>query len=282
MSNNLVNELQEFAAEIRLETVKAMANLGFGHLGGSLSIVDALAVLYGYEMRYDPENPQWEDRDLCIVSKGHAGPALYATLALKGFFPPDWLKTLNKPGTRLPSHCDRQLTPGVDMTTGSLGQGVSTAIGMTLGNQLANKDSYTYLFVGDGEANEGQVWEGAMFTGQQKLDHMIWFIDYNKKQLDGYMKDIVDIAPVADKFKAFNFHVQEIDGHDISAILEAIRKCKETAEKPHCIILDTIKGKGIPELEELLLNHHVRLTEDFSRRAISYLQEHLNSIRGNE
>lgn len=282
MSINLVNELQEFAAKIRLETVKAMANLGFGHLGGSLSIVDALAVLYGYEMRYDPENPQWEDRDLCIVSKGHAGPALYATLALKGFFPPDWLKTLNKPGTRLPSHCDRQLTPGVDMTTGSLGQGVSTAIGMTLGNKIANKDSYTYLFVGDGEANEGQVWEGAMFTGQQKLDHMIWFIDYNKKQLDGYMKDIVDIAPVADKFEAFNFHVQEIDGHDISAILEALRKCKETAGKPHCIILDTIKGKGIPELEEMLLNHHVRLTEDFSLRAISYLQEHLNSIRGNE
>lgn len=280
MNEKTVKDLELFAAEIRLETAKMVATRGFGHIGGSLSIVDVLAALYGKIMQIDPQNPSWEDRDLCVLSKGHAGPALYATLALKGYFPMEWLSTLNQPGTRLPSHCDRNLTPGVDMTTGSLGQGVSTAIGMTLGRKLAGNPRYTFLFVGDGEANEGQVWEGAMFSAQNKLDHMIWFIDYNRKQLDGCLKDVMDIAPLKDKFESFGFHTQEIDGHDMSAILRSLEEALAVSGKPHCIILNTVKGKGIPELEETELNHHVTFDGDYAKRSIQHVQNQLDAMRG--
>jgi len=279
MSKKLIKDLEVFAAQIRLETMKEIGELGFGHLSGSLSIADLLSVLYGKIMKYDPKDPEWEDRDKLVLSKGHAGPALYSALALKDFFPMEWLKTLNKPGTSLPSHCDRKLTPGVDMTTGSLGQGVSTAIGLALADQLDNKNNFTYLVVGDGECNEGQVWEGAMFSAQHKLDNMIWFVDYNKKQLDGYMSDVVDIAPIAEKFAAFNFHVQDIDGHDVSKILDTIEKCHEIKGQPHCIILNTTKGKGLPELEAQLLNHNSKMQSDFIERSIKFLEEKFELIR---
>lgn len=273
-------ELELFAAQIRLETTKQIATRGFGHLPGSLSVVDVLSILYGDVMRYDPKNPQWEDRDILVMSKGHAGPAVYSTLAMKGFFPMDELKTLNQPGTNLPSHCDRNKTPGVDMTTGSLGQGVSTAIGMTLGNKLAGRDSYTYLFVGDGECDEGQVWEGMLFAAQQKLDHLVVFVDYNKKQLDGYVKDVIGLDDLSQKFSAFGFHTEEIDGHAIEAIANAIAKAKETKGKPTCIVLNTIKGKGLPEVEEMDLNHHIQIDTELAARSIAVLEAEVERLKG--
>lgn len=273
------HELEVFAAEIRLETARSVTTRGFGHLPGSLSVVDALAYLYGGEMKYDPENPKWDGRDYLVMSKGHAGPAVYAALALKGFFPVDELLTLNQPGTRLPSHCDRQLTPGIDMTTGSLGQGVSTAIGLQLANQLAGNDRRTFLFVGDGESNEGQVWEGAMFAAHHKMHNLCWFYDYNRKQLDGPIEDVMEMGDVAAKFRAFDFNVVEIDGHDMDQIDEAIRSFNEEQERPTCIVMHTHKGQGVQELIEMKLNHHIRLAEDQSADILSSLEQQLNEVK---
>ena len=184
------NKLKAFAAEIRIAAIEAIHSIGSGHIGGALSIADALAVLYGREMRYDPQNPKWPERDKLVCSKGHAGPAVYGTLALKGFFPYEELKTLNRPGTHLPSHCDRNKTPGVDMTTGSLGQGTSLACGMALGDKLRGRDSRVFLIIGDGESNEGQVWEALSFAAAKKLGNLVVLLDWNKRQLDGWTKDI--------------------------------------------------------------------------------------------
>ena len=273
------HELEVFAAEIRLETARSVIERGFGHLPGSLSVVDVLAYLYGGEMKYDPKNPKWDGRDLLVMSKGHAGPAVYAALALKGFFPLEELLTLNQPGTRLPSHCDGQLTPGVDMTTGSLGQGVSTAIGLQLANQLAGNDRRTFLFVGDGESNEGQVWEGAMFSAHHKMHNLCWIYDYNRKQLDGPIEDVMEMGDVAAKFRAFDFNVVEIDGHDFDQIDDAIRSFNEETERPTCIVMHTNKGQGVQELIEMKLNHHIRLAEDQSAEILSTLEQQLNEVK---
>ena len=236
-------ELKRFATQIRLETMREFRALGFGHVGGSMSVVEVLAVLYGAVMNVDPKNPRWKDRDWLVMSKGHAGPALYATLALRGFFPTSELLTLNKPKTNLPSHCDRNRTLGVDMTTGSLGQGMSTALGVALGNRLDGRRSYTYLILGDGECDEGQVWEGALFAGHRKLSNLIAFVDYNKKQLDGYVKDICDLGDIAEKFALFNWFTQEVDGSDIGQIYAAIEKAKTQHEQPSMIVLHTVKER---------------------------------------
>jgi transketolase len=257
LSQKEIKQLEKFATEIRLETLKEIKNLGFGHIGGAMSIVETLAVLYGKVMKINPKEPQWEDRDWLVVSKGHAGPAVYATLALKGYFPIEELMTLNKPKTNLPSHCDRNKTTGIDMTTGSLGQGMSTAIGIALGSRLGKRDSYTYLILGDGECDEGQVWEGALFAHHHKLDHLITFIDANKKQLDGYTKDINDLGDIGQKFASFGWYAQDINGADIAKILAAIEKAKEIKKQPSVIILDTIKGQGIKFVEETMANHHM-------------------------
>ncbi len=260
-----LKHLKLFAKTIRLETLKSIRNLGFGHIGGAGSIIDTLAFLYGKEMNIDPKNPKWEDRDYLVCSKGHAGPAIYASLALKGYFPSEELNNLNKNGTILPSHCDRNLTPGIDMTTGSLGQGVSSAIGIALANRLNKKSSYTYLFIGDGELNEGQVWEGAMYASHQKLDNLIVFVDENKKQLDGRTDEISSLGDIRLKFEAFGFHSQRIKGNDIEAIEKAVNEAKNTKGKPSCIVLDTIKGEGYPFVMEKENNHHMRFTdEEFS------------------
>lgn len=180
MEKGKLKELKLFSKEIQMKTMETIGSLGVGHVGGSLSIADLLAVLYGKEMKYDSQNPKWEERDWLVVSKGHAGPAVYSALALKGFFPESELLTLNRPGTHLPSHCDRNLTTGIDMTTGSLGQGASTAAGVALGFKLDQKPNNVYLVLGDGESQEGQVWEMALFAAQQKLSNLIAFVDYNK------------------------------------------------------------------------------------------------------
>ena len=246
-------ELQKFALEIRQATVECIKSRGFGHIGGSLSICDALAVLYGEIMNVDPEDPKKADRDKLVCSKGHAGPAVYATLALKGYFPKEELLTLNQPGTNFPSHCDMNKTVGVDMTTGSLGQGTSEAVGLALGDRLQGRDCRTYLIVGDGEANEGQVWEAAMFTAAKKLTNLVWLIDWNKKQLDGYVTDILDPFDFEAKFRAFGFDACTIDGNDVEQLRAALSKKAE--DKPIAIILNTVKGKGVTEVEEAAGNH---------------------------
>ena len=255
LSEDKIKELKVFAIKIRMETIRALGNLGFGHIGGSMSIADTLAVLYGEAMNIDPKNPKWEKRDWLVCSKGHAGPAIYSALALKGYFPVEELKTLNKPGTHLPSHCDRNLTIGIDMTTGSLGQGASTALGAALGHRLNGTGNRTYLILGDGESQEGQVWEMALSAAQQKLDNLIAFIDYNRGQLDGYTKDINDLGDLKAKFESFRWFTQEVDGSDVKAIYEAIEKAKEVKGKPSAIILNTIKGKGCSFAEGIEKNH---------------------------
>lgn len=280
MDPKLLNQIKQFATTIRIEQMKEFKVRGFGHVGGALSITDTFAVLYEAVMKYDPKNPQWEDRDKLVCSKGHAGPALYATLALKGFFPMDWLNTLNIPGTKLPSHCDRSQTPGIDMTTGSLGQGMSTALGLCLGDRIQGRDSYTFLIVGDGELNEGQIWEGAQFAGHQKLDHLIAFCDYNKKQLDGYTKDILDQIDIAAKFESFGWDAQEIDGQDAEAIYEAIQKAKATPGKPHMIVLNTIKGAGVKAVEDMSANHHIVVSAELADTAIADLEKLLAEQKG--
>lgn len=264
---------KEFAKEIRISVLEALKDLGFGHIGGAMSAADVLAVLYGEAMNIEPDNPGWEGRDYFVMSKGHAGPALYATLALSGYFPVEELKTINTNGTRLPSHCDRNKTPGIDMSTGALGQGMSTAIGIAHGNKILGKDNYTYLLVGDGECDEGQIWEGALYAPQHKLDHLIAFVDYNKQQLDGYTKDILDLGDLHRKFKDFGWHTVEVNGHDTDAIYTAIKEIKSQDGKPGMVILNTRKGKGCSFAEGILYNHHMTFTAQQCEEAIERLKK---------
>lgn len=275
ISDTKIKELEIFALMIRIETLKEIGNLGFGHVGGAMSIADTLAVLYGEVMNIDPKNPKWEDRDWLIVSKGHSGPAVYAALALRGYFPLEELMTLNKPGTHLPSHCDRNLTTGIDMTTGSLGQGSSTAVGVALGNRLSGKDSTVYLILGDGECQEGQVWEAAMLAAQHKLDNLIAFVDDNKQQLDGYTDDINSLIDVRLKFESFGWHAQRVDGANVAEIYEAIERAKKEKGKPSVIVLDTVKGKGCSYAEGVLNNHHMTVSKEQTEEAVRALEEEL-------
>ena len=272
-----LKELNIFAAQIRKAALRAMNAFHGGHVGGSMSMSDLMAALYGEVMKVDPKNPQWEERDWLVVSKGHCGPAVYGTLALMGYFPEDELDTLNKEGTRLPSHCDRNRTPGIDMTTGSLGQGVSAAVGIAWGMQYQKKPNYVYTILGDGECDEGQVWEAALFAATKKLGHLIGFVDYNKKQLDGYTKDICDLGDMRQKFEDFGWHSQEVDGHDITAIVDAINKAKEVTDKPSMIVLNTIKGKDCC-FADTFYNHFVRFPESDYEAAIKALDEKIAKL----
>jgi transketolase len=265
--------LEEFAVQIRRQVIISIASFGKGHIGGSLSVADVLAVLYGKVMNIDPKNKEWADRDRIVLSKGHSGPALYAALALKGYFPLDMLKTLNQNGTSLPSHADRLKTPGVDMSTGSLGQGASTAAGLALADRNDGKAGiYTYLILGDGECQEGQVWESALFAAQHKLNNLITFVDANKKQLDGYVKDICDLRSLAEKFTAFGYNAIETeDGHDVKQIYDAIQKAKACKTKPSVIILNTVKGKGVARYENMFSNHSAAVTKENLEEALEEL-----------
>lgn len=276
LDKHLEKELQRFAVEIRIGAVEEFKARGFGHVGGSLSIADVLAVLYGAVMKYDPKNPKMEDRDKLVCSKGHAGPAVYAALGLKGFFPYEEIKTLNQPGTNFPSHCDRNKTPGIDMTTGSLGQGTSLAVGMALGDRMKGRRCRTYLIVGDGEINEGQVWEAAMFTAAKKVTNLVWLIDNNKKQLDGYTKDILDSGDLRQKFEAFGFDAVRIDGNDVQKVYEALTKKAE--DKPIAVILDTVKGKGIKEVEDTMGNHSMTMPTETYDRWLDELKAELEAM----
>jgi transketolase len=262
-------DLRAVAEGIRLVTLQTFSYLGFGHIGGAMSIVEALAALYGGVMRCDSEQPLRPDRDRLVMSKGHAGPALYATLCLRGYFPKDVLLELNQGGGRLPSHCDMNKTPGIDMTTGSLGQGMSTAIGLAYGCRLDKSDSTTYLILGDGECDEGQVWEGAMFAAHHKLGGLIALVDHNKQQLDGFTKDVMDLGDIAAKFKAFGWHTQTVDGHNPGKIKAALLEAKDVTDAPSVIVLETIKGKGCFFAEGVAANHHMTFTEDQINKAVN-------------
>ena len=246
-------ELMRFAAEIRIALLEELKARGFGHVGGSLSICDTLAVLYGKVMNYKPDDPKWADRDKLVCSKGHAGPAVYATLALKGFFPKEQLATLNRPGTNLPSHCDKNKTIGIDCTTGSLGQGTSQAVGMALGDKLKGRPSRTFLIVGDGEINEGQCWEAAMFTAAKKVTNLTWIVDDNKKQLDGPTAEILPLFDLRAKLEAFGFEAIRVKGNDVEALYEALTKAP--TDRPIAIVLDNVKGSGVKAVEETASNH---------------------------
>ena len=273
-----ISKFNRFATKIRIETIREIASLGMGHIGGTMSLAEVLAVLYGGVMKIDPANPGWQDRDWLVVSKGHAGPAVYATLALKGYFSMEELNTLNRPGTNLPSHCDRNRTIGIDITTGSLGQGASSAIGVALGNWLDGRDNYTYLILGDGECQEGQVWEAAMFAAQHKLNHLIAFIDYNQQQADGFTRDISDLGDLAQKFADFGWFAQSVDGHDVAQIYEAIIKAKQQNEKPVLIVLNTVKGKGCGFAEGKSNNHSMPITKEQMAEVVKGLENVLASL----
>ena len=279
MEKKIVRELEQFSANIRLETIKEFKKRGFGHVGGSMSVVELLAVLYSGVMKIDPSNPGWEQRDRLVMSKGHAGPSVYATLALKGYFPMDWLETLNIPGTHLPSHCDRNRTPGIDMTTGSLGQGISTAAGMALGFKLDEKPNRVYAVIGDGECDEGQIWEGALFCAHHKLDNMMLFIDVNGKQLDGYTEDILKLGDLAAKFSEFGWYSQTVDGQNVAEIHEAIERASEMKGKPSCIAMRTTKGAGFQEVAEMMANHHIVVSPEMADRGIAKQVEILEQLR---
>lgn len=272
MNQEYVKELQAKATEIRKMTLESIAHLGVGHVGGSMSVTEVLTYLYFHEMHVDPSSPRMEERDRLVLSKGHAGPTLYSVLAMKGFFSKDWLFTLNEGGTRLPSHCDRNLTPGIDMTTGSLGQGLSAAVGIALANRMDKRENYVYAIIGDGESQEGQVWEASMFAPQQKLSRLIAFTDYNKMQIDGMTKDIIDIDSLEAKWLSFGWHVQRIDGHNFYALEDAVRRAKEEICRPSMIILDTIKGKGCCFAENKLSSHNMPVTEEQYKEALQALE----------
>ena len=242
-------ELQVFAAKARIGVIEGVYNAKAGHPGGSLSICDLLAYLYNGEMSIDASNPHMEDRDRFVLSKGHAAPALYATLALKGFFPVEDLKTLRKSDSYLQGHPNMNKIPGVDMSTGSLGQGISAAVGMALGAKLDKKDFRVYTVLGDGEIEEGEVWEAAMFAANRGLDNLVAVVDYNGLQIDGTVEEVNSPYPIADKFKAFKWNVVEIDGHDFDAIESALENARATKGVPTCIVMKTIKGKGVSYME---------------------------------
>ena len=275
-----VKSLRSFAAKIRIAALDAIHSIGTGHLGGAMSICEVLSVLYGREMKYKVEEPKWPQRDKLVCSKGHAGPAVYGTLALKGFFPYEELKTLNASDTRLPSHCDKNKTPGVDMTTGSLGQGTSLACGMALADKLQGHDSRTFLIVGDGETNEGQVWEAFTFASAHKLGNLVVMIDWNKRQLDGFCDDIYPAANFHEKMAAFGFNTVTINGNDIEAVAEALEATRAGGEKPWAIVLDTVKGAGIEDVVNTAANHSMSVGDAAYEKWTAELRQLVAELEG--
>ena len=275
-----MQELRRFSVRIRMETLRAIASIGSGHVGGALSIADVLAVLYGKQLRHDPQRPDWAERDWLVVSKGHAGPAVYAALALRGFFPMEQLQTLNRLGTRLPSHCDHRLTTGIDMTTGSLGQGASAAAGAALALRMDGKGSRVFLILGDGELDEGQVWEMALFAAHRGLSNLIAFVDNNHLQIDGTTDEVCALGDIADKFRAFGWFAQAVDGHDVEAIDRAVDAAKAQNSQPSVIVLDTVKGCGWSAAAGTVGSHSRTVSGADLADALDEMQRALDEIGG--
>jgi len=265
MNNFQPQEFDRLAAELRYVITDMICQSGSGHIGGALSLVEVLMTLYYRSMNVKPDDPQWRNRDRLVLSKGHAAPVLYAVLAYKGFFPKTWLGTLNADGTKLPSHADARTVPGIDMTTGSLGQGLSAACGMAIAAKKEERANRVFCIIGDGESNEGQNWEAAMFAAHQKLDNLIALTDYNKLQIDGFTSEILDLEPLADKWQAFGWNVLEVDGHDWENLYDTIEKAKDLKNgKPTMILAHTVKAKGYTVLENTVGSHNIKVPDQKS------------------
>ncbi|MEJ5357119.1 MAG: transketolase [Desulfobacterales bacterium] len=260
--------LDRLAAEFRYVVTDAICRSGVGHIGGVMSLVEIVITLYFRILNVRPEEPDWPDRDRLILSKGHAGPIVYTALAYKGFFPKSWLCTINRNGTRLPSHMDQTLTPGVEMTAGSLGQGLSCACGMALAAKRDGKGHRVYCIIGDGESNEGQIWEAALFAAHQRLDNLIAICDYNKMQIDGRTAEVLELEPLADKWRAFGWETFEMDGHDWDDIHTTLLRAREVKGRPAMIIAHTVKGKGNRETEGLVDCHNVKIPDEATYRRL--------------
>lgn len=265
-------ELKKIAKNVRINIIKQISAAKSGHPGGSLSVADILTVLYFDKMNVDASNPKWEDRDRLILSKGHVAPALYAVLAEKEYFSKEHLESLRQFGSILQGHPDMKCAPGVDMSTGSLGQGLSAANGMALAAKLDKKNYKLYVILGDGEVQEGQIWEAAMTSAHYKLDNVIAFLDYNGLQIDGSNEEVMNINPIDDKFTAFGWNVIKIDGHDIEAIGKAVDDAKLVKEKPTIIIAKTIKGKGVSFMENQSGWHGAAPNEEQTKIALEDLE----------
>lgn len=273
MDKSRILELKRTANNVRLSIIEGVYNAACGHPGGSLSIADIMTYLYFEEMNVDPANPRMENRDRFVLSKGHTAPALYATLAERGFFPKEDIKTLRKTDSYLQGHPDMKGVPGVDMSTGSLGLGISSACGMALAGKVNGKDYRVYTVVGDGESEEGQVWEAAMFAAHYKLDNLVAVIDWNGLQIDGPIAEVMNPAPHDEKLRAFGWHVISIDAHDLEAIDAAFREARTVKGKPTAIIAKSVKGKGVSYMENACEWHGQAPKEDLYKVAIADLNK---------
>lgn len=267
-----IKDLQEKAKDLRRDIIEMIYRAKSGHPGGSLSIADIMSVLYWKEMNIDPENPKDENRDRFVLSKGHAAPALYAALIEKGYAEKELIPTLRKWHSPLQGHPDMKKLPGVEMSTGSLGQGLSAANGMALSGKIYGKNYRVYTILGDGEIQEGQIWEAAMTAAHYKLDNLVAIVDYNNLQIDGKVSDVMDVYPISDKFKAFNWHVIEIDGHSYEEIIRAFEEARNTKGKPTVIVARTAKGKGVSFMENNPGFHGVAPNDEEYRKAMEELK----------
>ena len=273
-----IKQLQINATKARMGAIIGTYNAKSGHPGGSLSAADVLTYLYFKEMNVDPSNPKWADRDRFVLSKGHCCPALYATLALKGFFEWDELTKLRHVGAMLQGHPDMKGTPGIDMSTGSLGQGISTACGMAIAGKMDNKDYRVYTVLGDGECEEGQVWEALMFAAHKNLDNLVVIVDQNGLQIDGTIDEVNSAYPIAEKFAAFKWNTIEIDGHDFDAIKKAVDDAKACKGMPTAVIMKTVKGKGVSYMENAVNWHGAAPNEELYNKAMDELKSALAEL----
>lgn len=280
MDNATKLSLQKTACKVRMGVISGTFNAKSGHPGGSLSIAEILTYLYFKEMNVDPKDPKKADRDRLVLSKGHAAPGLYSALAQRGYFDVAELNTLRKPDSRLQGHPDMKHIPGVDMSSGSLGQGISAACGMALSAKHFGDDFRVYTIVGDGEAEEGQVWEAAMFAAAKKLDNLVCFIDYNGLQIDGSVEEVNNPAPFKDKFKAFGWNVISIDGHNFDEIEAALANAKATKDVPTAIIAKTVKGKGVSYMENQVSWHGAAPNAEQAEQAMAELNAALTELEG--
>ncbi len=273
LDESRIKELEEIARKVRVHIVKSTHEAGSGHPGGSLSATDVLTALYFEIMDHRPDEPDWPKRDRFVLSKGHAAPALYGVLAESGYFPVDELMTLRKLGSRLQGHPHKKTTPGVDASTGSLGQGLSIASGMALAGKLDRDPYRVFAICGDGEIQSGQIWESAMFASNNKLDNLIAFLDRNQLQIDGSTEEVISIEPIVSKWESFGWHVMEIDGHDFNEIIEAVERAEEVHDQPTMIVSHTVKGKGVPFMEGSLAFHGKAANDEQLETALEALGE---------
>lgn len=275
-----LDRLREISARLRLDIIDMLSKAGSGHPGGSLSVIDVLTALFFARMRHDPKRPDWPDRDRLILSKGHAVPALYAVMAEASYFPHEELSTLRKLGSRLQGHPVTSALPGIEACTGSLGQGLSIAQGLALASKLDGDRFHVYCVIGDGESQEGQVWEAAMSAPKFKLDTLTVILDYNHGQIDGPVDQVMSLEPLADKWRAFNWNVLEVDGHDIAKILQTVDAARANKGKPTFIIAHTIKGKGVSFMENQIAWHGATPNKDQTEKALGELRTLHTQVKG--